>query len=136
MLEHDYIVEIVRNFIDTVSFTLRGAYLRHSVSEAKQTEEAIAELMEMDVRSALFLSPASLVTMMQLSGIGDATAGYVCYALNKLGDSYCHMKNPELAKIRYDQARAVGVAFNWRPSDVPQGLERLDSDLKPVEDEV
>lgn len=92
MLEHDYIVEIVRNFIDTVSFTLRGAYLRHSVSEAKQTEEAIAELMEMDVRSALFLSPASLVTMMQLSGIGDATAGYVCYALNKLGDSYCRMK--------------------------------------------
>lgn len=130
MLERDYILEVIETFVDTVAFSLRGAFIRHNPAEAQQTEHALAELMDLDAKTAFSLSPESLVTMMHLSGIGDATASYVSYTLGKLADAYERMGEKNKGEVRRAQARAVAVAFGWQLSDVPKGMELIDADLK------
>jgi 4-diphosphocytidyl-2-C-methyl-D-erythritol kinase len=76
--------------------------------------------VQLDPETAMSLAPESLVTMMLLSGTGDAVAGYAAYALYRLGDAYDAMDKPDLAQMRRDQAVAIADSFGADVHEVPQ----------------
>ena len=128
MLQRDYILEIVEQFVDGVSAALRRA-LDGDVSACEDVESQVAELLELDRGTALALAPDSLVTMMVLSGMGDSVASYVCYALDRLSRVYDRAGEEDLAGLRRLQARAVAESFGCDPARPPEGLANLDAEL-------
>ena len=93
-------------------------------------ETAVADLVQLDPDTAMSLSPASLVTMMTLSGTGDSVAGYAAYALNRLGDAYEEMGQSELAAMRKEQAVAIAEAFGADLNEIPEELRELEAELQ------
>lgn len=122
MLQHDYLMEIIQQFVQSISSSLKLALGRHDEAAAEEVEEAVGELLELDASTAMSLSPESLVMMLQLAGTGDAVSGYVAYALNQLGYAYEGMGKPELAAERHAQAQAVAEAFGSDVNEVPEEL--------------
>ena len=129
MLHRDYLLEVIEQFVSTVSQALARALLERDLDAAVEVEEAIAELVQLDPETAMSLAPESLVIMMQLSGTGDAVAGYAAYALNRLGDAYERMGDAELASMRRDQALAVADAFGADINEIPEELRDLEARL-------
>ena len=128
MLQKDYILEIVGQFVDGVSDALRRA-VAGEASGTDDVERQIGELLELDPATALVLAPDSLVSMMVISGMADSVASYVCYALDRLATVYEREGNDDLAGLRRLQAQAVAESFGCDPADVPQELAALDSEL-------
>lgn len=128
MLQRDYILEIVGQFVEGVSDALRRAVAGEAAGAA-DVERQIGELLDLDASTALSLSPDSLVTMMVLSGMGDSVASYVCYALERLSQLYERDGNEDLAGLRRIQAKAVAESFSCDPADVPEELAALDAEL-------
>lgn len=128
MLQRDYVLEIVGQFVEGVSRALRRA----AVGERDglvATEREIGELLELDHATALALAPDSLVTMMVLSGMGDSVAAYVCYALDRLARLYERVGDEDTAGLRRLQARAVAESFGCDPSAAPVELKAVDREL-------
>lgn len=124
MFERDYIVEIVGEFARRVGLALRRA-LDGDQTGVADAEREVADLLELDPQVALALAPDSLVTMMVLSGMGDAVASYVCYALERVARLYDRAGDEDLAGLRHLQAKAVAESFGCDPEDVPEGFEDL-----------
>ena len=130
MLHRDYLLEIISRFVETVSKALRGAVLEKHLDSAKEVEDSVAALLDLDPETAMNLSPDSLVTMMILSGMGDSLADYVAYALDRVGDAYDDMGDHDTASLRWDQAIAVAEAFGCDPNTIPKEFEALDAELE------
>ena len=128
MLQRDYVLEIVGQFVDGVSVALRRAALGEKIGLV-ETERQIGELLELEPQTALALAPDSLVTMMVLSGMGDSVAEYVCYALGRLSTLYARAGDEDRAGLRSLQARAVAESFCCDCDGVPTELAALDAEL-------
>lgn len=120
MLHRDYLLEIIAQFVDTVTRSLRIAREKGDLDAAKDVEAAVAGLLDLDQEVALQLTPDSLVTMLLLSGVGDALADYVTYAMRELADVYDDMGEKDLAMLRREQARAVAESFGCDYDVVPE----------------
>ncbi len=129
MLQNDYLLEIIQQFVESISRSLRLALEDHDLAAAEDVEAAIGEMLQLDAETAMSLSPESLVTMMQLAGTGDALSGYVAYALARLGDAYEAAGETALAAARRDQAEFVAESFGADASQVPEELRTLDASL-------
>ena len=129
MLHRDYLLEVIEQFVSTVSQALARALLERDLDSALEVEEAIAELVQLDPETAMSLAPDSLVIMMQLSGTGDAVAGYAAYALNRLSDAYERMGDVGTANMRRDQAEAIAEAFGADIDEVPEELRDVEARL-------
>ena len=101
MLQHDYLLEIIAQFVDAVTNALRSAVVDHD----------------------------SLVTMMILSGVGDSVAGYVAYSLRRLSGAYEAMGDQDKALLRGAQAQAVEESFGCEPDIVPEEFAALEAEL-------
>lgn len=128
MLERDYILELINQFVDGVSEALRRA-VAGDPSGTADVERQIGELLELDPSTALVLAPDSLVTMMVISGMADSVASYVRYALDRLATLYEREGNDDLAGLRRLQAQAVAESFNCETDEVPEELVTLDAEL-------
>ena len=129
MLHRDYLLEVIEQFVGTVSHALVRALLEHDMDTAQEVEEAVSELVQLDPSTAMSLSPESLVTMMFLSGTGDAVSGYAAYALNRLADAYEQVGQTDLADARREQAYAIADAFGADVNEVPEELRDLERRL-------
>lgn len=129
MLHKDYLLEVIEQFVTSVSQALRRALFQRDFEAVDEVEAAVADLMQLDPQTAMALAPESLVTMMLLSGTGDAVASYAAYALNKLGDTYDAMGEPELGQYRREQAAAVADAFGASLDEVPPEFAELEAEL-------
>ena len=139
MLQRDYVLEIVGQFVDGVSVALRRAALGEKIGLV-ETERQIGELLELEPQTALALAPDSLVTMMVLSGMGDSVAEYVGYALDRLARLYERAGDEDTAGLRRAgdedtaglrrlQAKAVGESFGCDPATPPSELAGLDAEV-------
>lgn len=126
MLQKDYVLEVVRRFGDVLARWLRPAVLEANGEAIDEVENAVGRLIDLDGATALSLAPESLVTMMELSGIADSVAGYVSYALLRLGDAYEAAGNDALANVRREQARAISAAFGSELGRVPEEYQELE----------
>lgn len=128
MLQRDYILEIIGQFVSGITDAFRRALGGDPTGRA-DAEREIGELLDLDPQTALALAPDSLVTMMVLSGMGDSVASYVCYALDRLAALYERDGDEDTAGLRRLQARAVAESFDCDPADVPPELVALDAEL-------
>lgn len=133
MLHRDYLLEIIARFVDTVMVALRSAVLKGDAGAIQEVEDSVAALLDLDPNTAMNLSPDSLVTMMLLSGMGDALAGYVAYVLDKVGDAYDDAGDAQKAALRWDQAQAVAESFGCDPDVVPEEFAALNAELEAAE---
>ena len=117
MLQKDYILEIVGDFVDGVAKHLDAA-LAGDAEATGAVEQDVAGLLDLDPEVALTLSPDSLVTMMVLSGMGDSVAAYVAFSLTRLADAYEAQGDVDTAALRRAQAAAVGQSA--RPQVAPR----------------
>ncbi len=129
MLHRDYLLEVIDQFVSTVSRALSRALLERDLDAAAEVEEAVAELIQLDPDTAMSLSPESLVVMMQLSGTGDAVAGYAAYALNRLADAYERSGDAGVAELRRGQAQAIASAFGADLDQIPEELREVEERL-------
>ena len=123
MLERDYILAAIDEFVAGIGDALVRACLDRDLKATHEAEHCVAELLDLDERTALSLSPDSLVTMMLLSGIADSTAAYVAYALLRIGDAYAAQDRPMKASLRRKQAVAVAESFDVSLGTVPEELQ-------------
>ena len=128
MLQHDYLLEMIAQFVEAITRSLRMALLRGDRQAAAEVEEAVAGLLDLDPQLAIQLSPDSLVTMMVLSGVGDSVAGYVAYSLRGLSDAYAAMGEDALSELR--QAEAMEQSFDIEPGSVPSEFRALEDELR------
>ena len=128
MLQRDYVLEIIGQFVEGVSRALRRAAVGEK-DGLVATEQEIGELLELDHATALALAPDSLVTMMVLSGMGDSLAEYVGYALDRLARLYERAGDDDTAGLRRLQAKAVGESFGFDPATPPAELAGLDAEV-------
>ena len=129
MLQHDYILGLVQEFGKAVSAALRRAFFERDGTASEEVEASIGELIDLDAQTAMALSPASLVTMIQLSGVGESVAGYVAWTLGRLADAY-DLQHDSRASIRRSQAEAVAQAFGCDLAVCPEEFEDLERDLE------
>lgn len=122
MLHRDYLLEVIAQFVQMVTESLRRALELGSPEAAHDAEQAIAELMDLDPSVAMQLAPESFVTMLVLTGIGDSVASYVAYTLESLAVAYDAMGDATTASLRHQQAEAVGSAFNCDPTVPPDEM--------------
>ncbi|MDO4797832.1 MAG: hypothetical protein Q4A01_07415 [Coriobacteriales bacterium] len=130
MLHRDYLLEVIEQFVNGISQSLVRVFVHRDLDAAQDVEEAVAELVQLDPETAMSLAPESLVTMMMLSGTGDAVAGYAAYALNRLGEAYERAGEVELGEARKAQAQAIADSFNADLDEIPQELRELDLQLQ------
>lgn len=121
MLQKDYILEIVGDFVDGVAKHLDAA-LAGDAEATGAVEQDVAGLLDLDPEVALTLSPDSLVTMMVLSGMGDSVAVYVAFSLTRLADAYEAQGDVDTAALRRAQAAAVRTVLWLRPHGCSRGL--------------
>lgn len=133
MLHRDYLLEIIARFVEVVTAALRRAVLDGDEVSAREVEDSVAALLDLDPQTAMNLSPDSLVTMMLLSGMGDSLASYVSYALDRVGDAYDDMGDHRTAALRWDQAEAVAESFGCDQSQVPEEFAQLEEELAAAE---
>lgn len=92
MLHRDYLLEVISQFVEVVTRALRAAHASDEVpasrESAREVEQSVAGLLDMDPDVAMGMEPDSLVTMMVLSGLGEAVSGYVAFALSRVADVY------------------------------------------------
>lgn len=129
MLHKDYLLEVIEQFVSTVSQALVRALLQRDFEAAEEVEAAVADLVQLDPETAMALAPQSLVTMMLLSGTGDSVAGYAAYALNRLGDAYDNMGEHDVAELRREQAQAIADTFGADLNEVPEEFAELEAQL-------
>jgi hypothetical protein len=130
MLQHDYIVDLIQNFVAAITAALKGALMHGDKPSLELAESSVAELLDLDKETAFSLSPGSLVTMMQLSGIGDSTAGYVSYALRRIGDAYAKDGESDVAAVRRAQSNAIADAFGCPRGQVPKEFQGMEQDIQ------
>ena len=111
MLQHDYLLEVIGRFVGAVSASLRGALCDGDFA-----------------RTAMALSPQSLVTMMTLSGVGESVAAYAAYALDKVALAYERQGDDAEASLRRAQATAIASAFH-ADGTIPEEFTELEAEL-------
>ena len=130
MLHRDYLLEVIEQFVNGISQSLVRVFVQRDIKAGKDVEAAIAELVQLDPETAMSLAPDSLVTMMLLSGTGDAVAGYAAYALNRLGEAYERAGEVGLGQMRKEQAEAIAQSFGANINEIPEELRELDAQLQ------
>lgn len=125
MLQRDYILVLLEDFVASVVPRLRLVVRDGDLDAAAEAERDLAGLLDLDASCALALSPKSLVTMTRLSGVGETVAGHAAFVLDVLARAYARAGMGEVADLRAAQARAMAEAFGWDMSVVPEGLEGL-----------
>lgn len=133
MLQRDYLLEIIAQFVEMVTRALRAARAAAdpaaAIDAAQAAEAEVASLIDMDPAVALSLEPESLATMVGLSGMGESLAGYVAFTLDRVGDIYSRAGDDPTADLRYAQAEAIATIYACDLDTPPVELVELAGEL-------
>lgn len=123
-IRNDYLTDMIMRFAQTLTHglekPLEGAVDAEAAREG--CEQVVGEVLDMDAATALALSPASLVTMMQISAVDDRLAVYTAYCLERLA-SLAEGVDDALSSVRRGQAQAVQAAYGIAPGTVPPEVQ-------------
>jgi hypothetical protein len=121
-IRNDYLLSMIQNFADVL---LEEEVVDHgSLSKGAMDtyDDIVGKILDMPARAVLELSPASLVTMMQISAVDEKLAVYMVYTLQRMAD-VLDVENPSLAGVRRAQARAIAEAYGFPETEVPPELQ-------------
>lgn len=133
MLTQDYLVRIMVQFAEVIRRSLiRSSKERDPRGAADMLEDAVGEATDIDGSVLLSLSPESIASVMQVSGVDPHVTEYIARSL-LLASGYLHEAGDHgLAEIREQQARAIAEAYGHdlpgTPEELAGFLDELDSE--------
>ena len=126
MLEQDYLMRILLQFAEAIRRSWsRAVEDRDPRDAAHMLEDAVGEATDIDGATLLSLSPESIASVMQVSGVDPRVTEYIARSL-LLASGYLHEAGEhELAALREQQARALAQAYDHDLPDTPEELAML-----------
>ncbi len=121
-IKNDYLLDQIARFVEGILASIERMRSGGATEAVEGFEAVVGDVLDMDPETALSLSPASLVTMMQLSAVDESLAGYAVYALGRAADAYDAQGNA-VSQIRRAQAQALADAYGFPVTAVPPEVE-------------
>lgn len=121
-IKNDYLLDQIARFVEGILASIDRMRSGGAADAVGGFEAVVGDVLDMDPETALSLSPASLVTMMQLSAVDESLAGYAVYALGRAADAYDAQGNP-VSQVRRAQAQALADAYGFTVTAVPPEVE-------------
>ncbi len=131
MFERDYLLKIIMQY---------GEALRRSWTKAKNEcdpkgaaetiERAVGEAVEIDGDVLLSLSPESIASVMQVSGVDPRITEYIARSLLLTSSYLFEAGDKELAALREQQAYAIADAYELSIPRTQEEFKQLEIDAK------
>ena len=127
MLTQDYLVRLLMDFAAGIMRSMQRAADHHDPQgAAEMLEAAVGESVDMDGATLLSLSPDSIATIMQVSGVDPAVTEHIARSLMLASSYYDEAGSSALSQLRSAQAQAIASAYGFDISDMVQG-DQLES---------
>ena len=118
MLEQDYIVRLLVEFIAAILRSLKRAKGERDLSGAAQIlEDSITSATDMNGVALLSLAPESLAQVLQVSNTDPRVVVYIANSLALEAKYKRELGEDEIAKLRASQAEALAKAYGIELSD-------------------
>ena len=126
MLEQDYLMRILLQFAEAIRRSwARSVEDRDPRDAANMLERAIGDATDIDGATLLSLSPESIASVMQVSGVDPRVTEYIARSLLLASGYLREAGDDALADVRADQARALAEAYDLELPDTPEELALL-----------
>ena len=114
MFEQDYLMRILLQFAEIVRRSWTKANKEHDPkTAADMLEDAVGEATDMDGGMLLSLSPESIASVMQVSGVDPRVTEYVARSLLLASGYLREAGEGALAEVREGQARAIAATYGF-----------------------
>ena len=124
MLEQDYLMRILLQFAEAIRRSwARSVEDRDPRDAANMLERAIGDATDID--GATLLSPESIASVMQVSGVDPRVSEYIARSLLLASGYLAEAGEGELSALRAEQARALAEAYDLDLPDTPEELATL-----------
>lgn len=133
MLEQDYLMRILLQFAEIIRRSwMKAEDERDPRRAADMLEDAIGQATDIDGGALLSLSPDSMASVMQVSGVDPRVTEYIAHSLLLASGYLREAGEDQLADLREQQARAVADAYGLELPDDPESvfglIDELDAD--------
>lgn len=129
MLHKDYLEEALKKFVSSITLPLTRAWKEGDLSLLGDVDGAIGELLNLSLGVVQTLAPQSLVTMMELSGIGADVSHEIAFVLRKEALLYDRCDADDACCDALDKAEAIEHAFNCDGTQPPYRFHALNDAL-------
>lgn len=119
MLTQDYLVRLLVDFAAGIMRSMqRATNQRDPKGAAEMLEMAVGESVDMDGATLLSLSPDSIATIMQVSGVDPSVTEYIARSLLLAASYYEDAGESASAGLRASQAKAIASAYGHNIDDM------------------
>ncbi|MEA5019215.1 MAG: hypothetical protein VB027_02495 [Gordonibacter sp.] len=126
MLSQDYLVRIMVQFAEIIRRSwMKANKERDPRGAADMLEDAVGEATDIDGGVLLSLSPESIASVMQVSGIDPRVTEYIARSLLLASGYLREAGDHGLATVREQQARAIAEAYGHELPETPEELAGL-----------
>lgn len=126
MLSQDYLVRIMVQFAEIIRRSWMRATKEHDPrGAADMLEDAVGQATDIDGGVLLSLSPESIASVMQVSGIDPRVTEYIARSLLLASGYLREAGDHGLATVREQQARAIAEAYGHELPETPEELASL-----------
>lgn len=126
MLEQDYLMRILLQFAEAIRRSwARSVEDRDPRDAANMLERAIGDATDIDGATLLSLSPESIASVMQVSGVDPRVSEYIARSLLLASGYLAEAGEGDLSALRAEQARALAEAYDLDLPDTPEELATL-----------
>lgn len=125
MLQRDYLMQLLSAFIQAILNSRKTAII-HPKAAADSIEDAIAGATDIDGATLLSLSPESIATVMDISGVDPMVAGYISHSLMLESEYLQQAGEYDLAELRAAQAQSIAATFEYDDAEISAALEEAD----------
>ncbi len=128
MLEQDYLMRIIAQLLGAIRRSMeRAAGEEDPDGAAHMLDEAVGDAADLDGEALLSLSPDSLTSILQVSGVDPHLTGYIARSLLLSSRYHGEAGHAELSSLRRGQAFALAAAFGCELDDEDISDEELDA---------
>ena len=123
MLQRDYLVQLIQQFIEAI-IRSRKVSVVDPQQAADSLEAAIGNATDIDGATLLSMAPESIASVMELCGVDPRVAGYIAHSLILEADYLRQAGNSALAELRMGQGQPVALQFGIDLSEVASELDK------------
>ena len=126
MLQRDYLMQLIAQFIDAVLRSRRTAIVDPRAA-AHSLELAICDALDLDGAMLLSLGGESMAQVMELSGVDPRVAGYIAHSLKLEAEYLTKAGEIDLAALRLGQSQSVVAQFGIDMEEIADELRKDES---------
>lgn len=112
MFQQDYLMRLIMQFVEGIRRSMRRAVEdKDPAAAADLLEATVGEATEIDGSVLLSLAPESIASVVQVSGTEPRVVEFICRTLLLEAEYLEEAGKDEKAKLRSEQAYALGAAY-------------------------